>query len=61
MSKNIIIYFMKTENIKEEIADVMVMLKQFQLYYNISTEEIRGVMKNKIARQLERIDKEAKL
>lgn len=49
------------ENIKEEIADVMVMLKQFQLYYNISTEEIRGVMKNKIARQLERIDKEAKL
>ena len=49
------------EHIKEEIADVMVMLKQFQLYYNISTEEIRGVMKNKIARQLERIDKEAKL
>ena len=32
------------EHIKEEIADVMVMLKQFQLYYNISTDEIKQVM-----------------
>ena len=44
------------EHIKEEIADVMVMLKQFQLYYNIPTEEIKKVMKNKIDRQIKRIE-----
>ena len=43
------------EHIKEELADVMVMLKQFQLYYDIPTTEIREVMKNKVERQLERI------
>lgn len=48
------------EHIKEEIADVMVMLKQFQLYYNISTDEIKQVMKDKVDRQLERIAKEGK-
>jgi NTP pyrophosphatase (non-canonical NTP hydrolase) len=46
------------EHIKEEIADVMVLLKQFQLYYDISTEEIKSIMKDKIARQLERMAKE---
>lgn len=49
------------EHIKEEIADVMVMLKQFQLYYDISTEEIKSIMKDKVARQLERMTKEAKI
>ena len=49
------------EHIKEEIADVMVMLKQFQLYFNISTDEIKEVMRNKVDRQLERIAKEDKL
>lgn len=48
------------EHIKEEIADVMVMLKQFQLYYNIPTDEIKEVMKSKVDRQLERIVKEDK-
>lgn len=48
------------EHIKEEIADVMVMLKQFQLYYNISTDEIKQIMKEKVKRQLERIAKEVK-
>ncbi|CDE07936.1 MAG: hypothetical protein KIC90_04635 [Firmicutes bacterium] len=48
------------EHIKEEIADVMVMLKQFQLYYNISTDDIKQVMKEKVNRQLERIAKEDK-
>ena len=43
------------EHIKEELADVMVMLKQFQLYYDIPTTEIREVMRNKVERQLERI------
>jgi len=47
-------------HITEEIADVMVMLKQFQYYYEISDEEIDGVMKYKVQRQLERIDKEVK-
>lgn len=48
------------EHIKEEIADVMVLLKQFQLYYNIPTEEIKEVMKNKVDRQIDRITKEGK-
>lgn len=48
------------EHIKEEIADVMVMLKQFQLYYNISTDELKEIMKNKVDRQLDRIAKEDK-
>ena len=42
-------------HIAEEIADVMVMLKQFQYYYKISDEEIEDVMKYKVQRQLERI------
>lgn len=50
----------KREHIKEEIADVMVMLKQFQLYYNISTDEIKEVMKDRVAKQLEIIAKEDK-
>lgn len=48
------------EHIKEEIADVMVMLKQFQLYYDIPTEDIKAIMKNKVDRQLERIEYEPK-
>lgn len=48
----------KKEHIKEEIADVMVMLKQFQLYYNISSDEIKEVMKCKVERQIERINNE---
>ena len=48
------------EHIAEEIADVMVMLKQFQMYYKISRDEIRDIMKYKIERQLERIGNEQK-
>ena len=48
------------EHIKEEIADVMVMLKQFQLYYDIPTEDIKAIMKNKVDRQPERIEYEPK-
>lgn len=44
-----------TQFIAEEIADVMVMLKQFQLYYCIKDEEIEEIMKFKIDRQLKRI------
>ena len=49
-----------TDNVKGEIADVMVMLKQIQLYYNISSDEIKEVMKSKVKRQLERINEEVK-
>lgn len=45
-------------HITEEIADVMVMLKQFQYFYDISDDVIELVMKNKIARQLKRIENE---
>lgn len=38
----------------------MVMLKQFQLYYDIPTEDIKAIMKNKVDRQLERIEYEPK-
>lgn len=48
------------EHIAEEIADIMVMLKQFQYYYGISDEQIEDIMKFKIKRQLERIESEGK-
>lgn len=35
----------------EEIADVMVMLKQIQLNYNIKTDDIKEVMEFKNERQ----------
>jgi len=46
------------KHITEEIADVMVMLRQFQLYYDISDDEIVEIMKSKINRQIKRIDEE---
>lgn len=46
------------QHITEEIADVLVMLKQFQHYYNITDKEIEKVMKYKINRQLQRIENE---
>lgn len=50
----------RLEAIKDELADVMVMLKQFQLYYDISTDDIKKIMKDKVDRQLERIKYEPK-
>jgi NTP pyrophosphatase (non-canonical NTP hydrolase) len=47
-----------TQFITEELADVMVMLKQFQLYYCIKDEEIEDIMKFKIDRQIDRINNE---
>ena len=46
------------EHIREEIADIMVMLKQIQYYYEIPDEEIEDVMKYKIQRQIERIEQD---
>lgn len=45
-------------HIAEELADVMVMLKQFQYYYGIADEEIEKIMQKKVDRQLERIENE---
>ena len=47
------------KDIKEEIADVMVMLKQIQYYYKINDTEIVDIMKLKIDRQLGRIKTES--
>lgn len=47
------------KDIAEEIADVMVMLEQFKLYYGITSEEITNVFWNKVDRQLERISNES--
>lgn len=45
------------EDITEEIADVMVLLEQFKLYYEITSEEITKIFWSKVDRQLERIEK----
>ena len=46
------------EHIAEEMADVMVLLEQFKLFYGITIEEITEVFWAKVARQLERIKNE---
>lgn len=46
------------EHIAEELADVLVMLEQFKLYYNIKNEDIEKIMDYKIDRQIKRIESE---
>lgn len=46
------------EHIGEEIADVMVMLEQFRLYYDIPIEDIKKIFTEKVERQNQRIDDE---
>lgn len=46
------------EHIAEELADCLVLLKQFQVYYDISAEQIKEGMKFKTKRQLERMKNE---
>lgn len=48
------------KHIAEEIADCLVMLKQFQYNYGITDKEIEDILNYKIDRQLERIEKEEK-
>lgn len=45
-------------HIKEEIADVLVMLSQFKEYYRIEEKDILKIMEEKIERQLKRIEDE---
>ena len=44
------------KHIKEEIADVMILLEQIKLYYGISNEEITKIFLEKVNRTLERIE-----
>lgn len=46
------------EHVAEEIADVFVMLKQFQHFYDIPDNQIKDIMEYKIDRQLKRIEEE---
>lgn len=45
-------------HITEELADVMVLIEQFKLYYGISSEEVVKIFWQKVNRQLERIENE---
>ena len=45
-------------NIKEEIADVMIMLEQMKYLLNIYEDDIETIINRKILRQLERISKQ---
>ena len=44
------------ENIKEEIADVYIMLEQMKYLLNIYEDDIETIINRKILRQLERIN-----
>ena len=45
-----------TKHIIEEIADVMVLLMQIQIYYKIDTCAIKKIVEDKIRRQLWRME-----
>ena len=46
------------EHLEEEYADVCVVLEQFKAYYELNNDKIIEIMKQKIDRQLDRIEKE---
>lgn len=46
------------EHIEEEFADCCVVLEQIKAYYNLDNDKIIEIMKQKIDRQLRRIEKE---
>lgn len=48
------------DNIKEEIADNLVLLSQFILYYDIDLDDIEKIFKQKVERQLKRMKKDEK-
>lgn len=47
------------DHIVEEIADIMVMLEQFKLYYGISSEDITNIFWSKVDRQINRIENDS--
>ena len=44
----------------EEYADLCVLLSQFELYFDLDEDEVLQVMRNKVDRQLRRIENESK-
>ena len=46
------------ENIEEELADVLVILSQIKYYYELDSERIKEIMKQKVDRQLDRMKEE---
>lgn len=48
------------EHIEEEFADCCVVLEQFKAYYSLDNDKIIEIMKQKINRQLERMEKNEK-
>ena len=48
------------EHLEEEFADCCVVLEQFKAYYDLDNDKIIEIMKQKINRQLDRIEKENK-
>lgn len=44
------------KHIKEEIADNLVLLSQFILYYDIDLDDIEKIFKYKVERQLKRME-----
>ena len=46
------------KHIEEEFADCCIVLEQFKAYYNLDNDRIINIMKQKINRQLDRIEKE---
>lgn len=47
-----------TDHVAEELADVMVLWEQIRLHYEVPIQVIQGIMKEKIERQLKRIENE---
>ena len=45
------------EHIEEEFADVCVLLEQFKAYYDLDNKKIIEIMKQKIDRQIKRMEK----
>lgn len=43
------------KHVEEEFADVLVLLNQFQEYYELDKKNIKKIMQQKINRQLERM------
>ena len=46
------------EHMEEEFADVMVLLSQIKYYYELDSERIKEIMKQKVDRQLDRMKEE---
>ena len=49
----------KTDHVAEELADVMLLWEQIRLHYDVQSQVVRGIMMEKVERQLKRIEGEA--